>query len=84
MKNLNGIKQEIMDHMNKTSMTYNNKLLRNPVTQGNIKPLRHLGVLNEKNQKKYLIRAPSIESSKDICFNKLRNKTIAKVNIGGF
>jgi hypothetical protein len=30
------------------------------------------------------LRAPSIESSKEIGFNKLRNRTIAKINIGLF
>lgn len=66
-------------------MTYNNKLNRSPVTQGNIKQVRGLtNAQNDKMPKRYMVRAPSIESSKEIQFNKLRNKTLAKVNIIGF
>jgi len=86
---LAGVRQEILEHINKASMTYNNKLNRTPLTQGTIKQVRGLtnGLTNgnnEKMPKRYMVRAPSIESSKEIQFNKLRNKTLAKVNILGF
>jgi len=61
----------------------NNKMIRSPMTQGNIKQIRGLPVLpSDKITRRVMVRAPSIESSKEIAFNKLRNKTIAKVNIG--
>jgi len=85
-KNLAGVRQEILEHINKASMKYNNKLNRTPLTQGTINQVvRGLtNVNNEKMPRRYMIRAPSIESSKEIQFNKLRNKTLAKVNIIGF
>ena len=85
-KNLAGIRQEILEHINKTNMTYssNNKMVRSPITQGNIRQIRGLPILQtDKIAKRILVRAPSIESSKEVPLNKLRNKTIAKVNIGG-
>jgi hypothetical protein len=46
-------------------MTYNNKLNRSPITQGNIKQVRGFkNVQNEKVPRRYMVRAPSIESSK--------------------
>jgi hypothetical protein len=67
-------------------MTYssNNKMARSPMTQGNIKQIRGFhNLATDKIAKRIMVRAPSIESTKDITFNKIRNKTIAKVNIGG-
>ena len=81
MKNLAGVKQEILDHLNKTSMTYSNKLIKGPSTQGNIKISKAIGA-NDRRLKGYFVRAPSIDSNKEIPFIRLRNRTLAKVNIG--
>jgi hypothetical protein len=83
MKNLAGVKQEILDHLNKTSMTYSNKLIKGPSTQGNIKISKVMVMgTNDRRPKGYFVRAPSIDSNKEIPFNRLRNRTLAKVNIG--
>lgn len=84
MKNVAGVRQEILDQINKTSIAYQ-KIARSPVvsTQGSIKTSKPL-INRERLGRGQLHRAPSIESSKGVPFNKLRNKTIAKVNIGGF
>jgi hypothetical protein len=84
MKTLAGVRQEILDHVNKSALTYM-KQSKSPitVTQTSIKSGKQTSTRNRLNRG-HLVRAPSIESGKNIVFNKLRNRTIAKVNIGGF
>ena len=63
-------------------MAYN-KFQRNvPPLQTSIKSVRPTLTKDRSNRGGHFVRAPSIESSKEITFNKLRNRTIAKVNIG--
>jgi hypothetical protein len=75
LKSLSNIKEEISNQLTKGTPFNRDKITR---SQAN-KPFRIIG-----ERGRGWIRAPSIESNKDICFNKLRNRTIAKINIGLF
>jgi hypothetical protein len=79
MKNLNGLRIEISEHINKINNTYKDKFV---TKTGQFKIVNKL-ISNDKilPPRRFLIRAPSIATSKEIAFNKLRNKTIAKINI---
>lgn len=81
-KDINGVRQDILNQLNKAALSYNAKMTRTPATQGTIKSLKPI-VSNDRRGRGHFIRAPSIESSKEIHFNKLRNRTLAKVIIGG-
>lgn len=63
MKHLAGVRQEILDQINKTSLAYNNsKLPKTPPvisTQGHIKSTKP-AVLKERMVRGHLMRAPSI------------------------
>lgn len=66
-------------------MAYN-KLTRSPpitATIGSIKSVKSNLNKDRKIRGHFMRKAPSVESSKEIPFNKLRNKTLARVVIGG-
>jgi hypothetical protein len=77
MKTLGSIKEEIVNQLTKVTPFSKEKIAR---SQAN-KPIR-IGMNMERGRG--WIRAPSIASGKEIGFNKLRNRTIAKINIGLF
>lgn len=78
MKSLAGIKEEISNQLTKGALFNKEKIARTPVTT---KQIRMGGNMDRGRG---WIKVPSISSSKDIGFNKLRNRTIAKINIGQF
>lgn len=63
LKDLTGVRQEILNHINKTALSYTAKIGRSPANQGTIKSLKPIGG-NERKGRGQLVRAPSIESSK--------------------
>lgn len=78
MKSLAGIKEEIGNQLTK-GVTFNKeKITRTQVTTKQIR------IGGNIDRGRGWMRAPSISSSKEIGFNKLRNRTIAKINIGQF
>jgi hypothetical protein len=75
LKSLANIKEEISNQLTKGTPFNRDKITR---SQAN-KPLR---VMPERPRG--WVRAPSIDSSKENALNKLRNRTVAKINIGLF
>ena len=62
-------------------MSYVGKGNRTPLTQVSIKSVKPLQ-RKDVSGGGHFVRAPSVESNKKIGFNRLRNRTLAKVNIG--
>ena len=73
LKSLSGIKEDINNQLTKGTPFNREKITRSKAN----KPFR----INPERGRAW-IRAPSIESNKEKAFNKLRNRTIAKINIG--